>query len=253
MYNIELTHLSFSRIKQLLHSPLALKRYIQGDMKQTPAMLQGSILDCLVFTPEDFNRRYMVYDKPDLRTKEGKAIAEAAKAEAVDRELITSEMFAQAEMERQAIAESPAVKHLGLLEGFEFQKRIEFTRDGLLHIGYADAYKATPDKVIIWDLKRMAAKSGETSVRYAIRDGLYHLQARIYLHEAIEAGKQFEYYIIAVSDEGYVTPFEITPESIYSAESIWNRAIATAHQLELMPETWSLGPEAYAQDIVFKF
>lgn len=248
-----ITHLSFSRIKQLLHSPAALWKYIHEKPEPTQAMVQGQLLDCLLFTPDDFNARFYVYQKPDLRTKEGKAIAEAAKAEAGERLLISTADYNQAQLELEGVRSCRAVKALGLLDGFDFQKKIEFEREGIHHIGYADAYKEEGDKVVIWDLKRMGGKSGQTSVRYAIRDGMYHLQAAIYLHKAIQAGKQVAYYIISVSEEGYVTPFEIGLDSIYQVDTLWLKAINAAHEINFAPELFAVGPEYWADDIVFQF
>ena len=248
-----ISHLSFSRIKQLLHSPAALWKYLHEKPEPTQAMVQGQLLDCLLFTPQDFQERFYVWAKPDLRTKEGKELAAKAKEEAGERILISSKDVEQASLEMDAIMNCRAVKALGLLDGFEFQKKIEFEREGIHHIGYADAYKEEGDKVVIWDLKRMGGKSGQTSVRYGIRDGMYHLQAAIYLHQAIQAGKQVAYYIIAVSEEGYVTPFEIGLDSIYQVDALWLKAINAAHEINFAPELFSVGPEYWADDIVFQF
>ena len=49
-----ITHLSFTRLKELAHSPLALKRYIEETKKSTRAMDEGTLLDCLLFEPETF-------------------------------------------------------------------------------------------------------------------------------------------------------------------------------------------------------
>ena len=249
----DIKHLSFSRIKQLLHSPAALWKYINEKPEPTQAMIQGQLLDCLLFTPQDFQERFYVWSKPDLRTKEGKELAAKAKEEAGERLLISTADYNQAQLELEAVRSCRAVRALGLLDGFEFQKKIEFEREGIQHIGYADAYKDQDGKVVIWDLKRMGGKSGQTSVRYAIRDGMYHLQASIYLYEAIQAGKDVEYYIIAVSEEGYVTPFQIGLDSIYQVDALWLKAINAAHEINFAPELWTVGPEYWADDIVFQF
>jgi hypothetical protein len=84
-----ISHLSFSRLKELAHSPLALHKYMTGDKVETDAMRQGTLLDCLLFEPETFNKRFFMVDKPDRRTKDGKAAWEAAMIEAGERMLIT--------------------------------------------------------------------------------------------------------------------------------------------------------------------
>jgi hypothetical protein len=66
-----ITHLSFSRLKELAHSPLALSRYIDKAFEPTAAMIEGSALDCLLFTPDDFDRLFFIM--PDDVKKPTKA------------------------------------------------------------------------------------------------------------------------------------------------------------------------------------
>ena len=69
-----ITHLSFSRLGELEHSPLALKKYMEGSRSATAAMNEGSLLDCLLFEPEKLESRFLIIDKVSKATKEGKAL-----------------------------------------------------------------------------------------------------------------------------------------------------------------------------------
>jgi len=55
----------------------------------TDAMRQGSLVDCLITEPEQYEKRYLVAPQCDRRTKEGKAIWAEFQAEAGQREVIT--------------------------------------------------------------------------------------------------------------------------------------------------------------------
>lgn len=63
----------------------------------TPKMLLGSIVHCKILTPKDFVEDFFVMPDCDLRTKEGKAVRDAAKDEAAGRTLVPSEMNEQAD------------------------------------------------------------------------------------------------------------------------------------------------------------
>ena len=65
-----ITHLSFTRLKELAHSPLALKRYIEETKKSTRAMDEGTLLDCLLFEPDTFEKSMGLIGKLRLLTLE---------------------------------------------------------------------------------------------------------------------------------------------------------------------------------------
>ena len=74
-----ITHLSFTRLKELAHSPLALKRYIEETKKSTKAMDEGTLLDVLLFTPETFDTTFVI--APDDLKKPTAAQVNAKKAQ----------------------------------------------------------------------------------------------------------------------------------------------------------------------------
>lgn len=250
-----ITHLSFTRLKALAHSPLKLKAYIEKKSAQTDAMVEGSLFDCLLFEPEKLEERFFVVEKPDRRTKEGKAAWAAAIEEAGERMLVSTEQMADAEFLKACIEQNSTVVFQGLLnrELFQFQQKVEFFLNGFKHIGFSDAKGTNRNgEKVIWDLKRMGAKSGEKEVRWEIRRNKYDLQAAIYCHEFDSKNEPVRYFVIAVDNEGYVTPFEISRDSREQARREWYDLIKAAHRCNM--EGLDMGTEFWAdRDGFFQF
>lgn len=245
--SLTITHLSFTRLKNLAHSPKKLLKYLTQDYERTDAMVEGSLLDCLLFEPDMFDARFYAVEKPDRRTKEGKALWEAAQEAAGSRELISTEQLNAAKFLETSIRENSTVAFQGLLnpDFFKFQVECSFKYKGFLHKGVKDADGVNRDgQRVIWDLKRMGAKSGEKDVRYEIRKNKYDLQAAIYCHELDSENIPVRYFVIAVDNEGYVTPFEISRDSREQVKIEWAKLIAAAHRcnmtdLDAGPEFWA--------------
>lgn len=242
-----ITHLSFTRLKLLAHSPLALKQYIEGDKQPTDAMIEGSLFDCLLFEPQKIDERFFVIEKPDRRTKEGKAMWAAMIEEAGKRTLVTTEQMAECKELERCIRENSTVAYHGLLnpDFFEFQVPVEFFFGGFKHKGVADANGEDRNgNRVIWDLKRMGAASGEVLVRANIRKSLYALQAAIYCHPYDIKNDPVKYYVIAVDNNGFVTPFEISRDAREQSKIQWLQLIRAAHRCNM--ESLDMGCEFWA-------
>ena len=256
-----ITHLSFSRLKELNHSPLALQRYLQKTRVATKAMDEGTLLDVLLFTPDKISETF--YVMPDDVKKPTSVQLNAAKpseatlaqiarwneveAEIGGRIVITPQQKADAEFLRDAVLNNSTVVFHGLLrrEAFTFQAEVEFWYKGFLHRGFADAIGTTRDGMAcIWDLKRMGSRSGESLVRSQIRANMYDLQAAIYCHPYDIDNIPVKYYIIAVDNEGFVTPFEIGRDARDRARMVWDRLIRAAHRCNM--EGLDAGTEFWA-------
>ena len=257
-----LTHLSFSRLKELAHSPLALLRYMEKVFTPSAAMVEGSMLDCILFTPQDFDRLFFVMPedvkkptsaqlgaaKPSDKTIEQIAAWEALQESIGERTVIKADQYEHAKFLAESVRNSPTVTFHGLLnpDFFKFQDYVEFFYKGFKHRGIRDASghdrKGAPT---VWDLKKMGSRSGEGLVASQIRFNKYDLQAAIYCHEWDEKGIAVNYYIIAVDDDGYVTPFRIGQDAREKARIEWSRLIKAAHRLA-MEEDFSQGPEFWA-------
>lgn len=256
-----ITHLSFTRLKELGHSPLALKQYIEGGKTTTAAMTEGSLLDCLLFTPEELEKRFLVIEKLSKATTAGKELWRWAEEEASAkdgrsaREIVTTEQLSEAQFLDTCIRQNSTVAFHGLLnpDFFKFQVPVSFKYGGFEHKGIKDADGERRDgQRVIWDLKKMGSRSGEGLVRSQIRNMEYDLQAAIYCHPYDSKNESVKYYVIAVDDDGFVTPFEITRDSREKAQIRWNRLIKAAHRCNM--ENLDMGCEFWAeQDGFFYF
>jgi exodeoxyribonuclease VIII len=247
-----ITHLSFSRLGELEHSPLALKKYLEGSKEATAAMNEGSLLDCLLFEPEKLEDRFFIIEKVSRATKEGKALFQDALENANGRTIMNREQYDEQKYICTCIEANATVLHHGLLrrdetDGFKFQVSVDFFYNGFLHRGIkdADGYDRQGNR-IIWDLKRMATKSGERDVRSQIRNMGYDLQAAIYCYPFDEKYEHVRYYVIAVDNEGYVTPFEISRDAREKARIRWNKLIKAAHRINMEPHLLDSGCEFWA-------
>jgi hypothetical protein len=248
---MNLTHLSFTRLKNLAHSPRALWLYMEGSTKPTKAMEEGRLLDVLLFTPDLFEEQFYLMPatakkptaaqinakKPSEETLEQIERWREIEKESAGKTIITEDQLEEAHALEYAIRYNRTVMHHGLLDSdnFDFQFPVNFTYKGYEHRGFKDAEgRDNKGNGVIWDLKRMGSKSGESQVRWAIRDNMYDLQAAIYCHHADTIGIKVKYYIIAVDNNGFVTPFEITREARDVARGTWDYLIDSLQKLERM-------------------
>ena len=261
-----ITHLSFSRLKCLAHSPLALKRYIEKKDDPTDAMNDGTLLDCLLYTPSRFESMFYVIPenapkrptsaqrkakKPSDETLAAIYFWDLVAVSGAGKIIVTSAQVAEANFLCECIRNNSTVVFSGLLNpvdgetGFSFQEPVKFFYNGFLHKGVKDADgRDRNGNRVIWDLKRMGARSGEMLVRSQIRNNKYDLQAAIYCHEFDSINEPVKYYIIAVDNEGYVTPFEITKDARMKARIEWNFLVKAAHRCNM--EGLDAGPEFWA-------
>lgn len=245
-----ITHLSFTRLSKLAHSPLALKRYIEEKRERTRAMDEGYLLDILLFTPEKFDEEFFIMPadvkkptkaqigakKPSDDTIRQIADWDALQARIGSRITITQEQYDEADFLAGCVRDNSTVAFQGLLhpENFKYQVECGFFLNGFWHKGIKDAQGHDRDgRHVIWDLKRMGGRSGEQLVRSQIRNNMYDLQAAIYCHEYDEANEPIEYYVIAIDNEGFVTPFRIGRDAREKAKYQWFKLIKAAHRCNM--------------------
>jgi len=246
----DITHLSFSRLKAFQHSPRKLRRYITEEREQTAAMIEGRLIDCILFTPDLFANEFLEMPDVDRRTKAGKETYQQyiSAAENTGLTLVESSQVKEAHDLADVVRKSPFVRKHGLLsDAFEFQKRYDFEAFQFDHIAICDAVCENAATPVIWDLKRFGAKSG-AEVGFEIKRGGYDMQAAIYAHMFDSEGLECKYYLIAVDNDGNVTPYEIAPEARNRARNQWEylcSRIAACNDFDAGPEFHAPDGECY--------
>ena len=98
------------------NSPMHFKaKYIDKElepMKQTPAMILGSLVHCMVLTPDDFEHEFFVMPDLNFRTNEGKAAKQEILAANVGKMSVTDEQIAIAQKMRESIMSNPEAARL---------------------------------------------------------------------------------------------------------------------------------------------
>jgi hypothetical protein len=188
--------LSPSSLRAFCRSPRHFIAYKLGKFKPTPAMIFGSLVDCLVTQPDTFDKHF--YFPPEgakLTSKEGAAAwlslwgipcpAIFAEAKALALEMMEREQRSKITQALYNEAEKLVAKmrrnqpfHYTLEEADQFQTKITFQFEGWDILGFADMAK-TGEWVA--DLK-MAPDTGESKIRYKIREELLLQQLAIYAH-----------------------------------------------------------------------
>lgn len=89
------SYLSKSSVFELWQSSLYQWRFHPREFKSTDAMAWGSLVDCLITTPEDFDAQFVVSPFDSYRTKEAREWK--TEQEAKEMTIVTEELIAKAE------------------------------------------------------------------------------------------------------------------------------------------------------------
>lgn len=172
--------LSKSSLSEFNKSP---KHYIQylNEKKDSSGFLLGNLVDTLVLEPELFDKRYLVYDKPDLRTKAGKMMKEAIEREALDRTLVTKTDYETALICKQSIMDHDEARKL-IETKYDIQKRLRWkdSKTKLPVVGYQDFRSSAWDSDFIVDLKTSRSADPDDFNKF-IAQFSYDLQVGAYL------------------------------------------------------------------------
>lgn len=199
--------LSYSSISQFKKSPRSFIDYKMGKKEQTDAMLLGSLVHCLVLTPELFDKQYYLFDdsekvaeigggNPRATNKYKEWKAEQLSSIAANLCIISKENLNQAKVMSEAVLTNSSSKAV-LDKCPEREVKINFEINGLSFISFIDA----KGEECMADLKICQDAEPKKFQRTIINDG-YYLQGGVY-SVAIEEIKPF--YIIAVDRSGGVS------------------------------------------------
>jgi hypothetical protein len=194
---LKIRPLSYSSLKEFAKSPKHYLHYVtQPRDEASPDMFMGSVVDCLLWTPDDFEKNYMILPKLDLRTKDGKEkYAEIMKTSA-NKKLVKPEDYEIAKRMKQELNDNENVMAV-LNQITQPQKKLIYTDEqtGLPMIGYLDG---SGDKVIA-ELKTTKCAEPTAFAKDAMNYD-YPLQCGFYT--LAEPKKQF-YYILIEKEEPF--------------------------------------------------
>lgn len=210
---IETRPLSYSSLKAFLKSPKHYVHYISTQKSATPSMEFGSLVDCLLLTPDKFEDKYYVVEKVDRRTKEGKAKAE--EFDLLDAKFHEENGYSKKRINEEQLAEAKQIVFnvnqdenardlLNLVT--QTQTKIEYvdTETGLPYVGYIDALGEKDGKPIIVELKTCQ----DASEHEFSRDAFYlhyYLQCAGYLEGIARKKGIFPdfYYLVVETNAPY--------------------------------------------------
>ena len=226
-------YLSYSALKQFAKSPNHYLQYVQREFVETPAMVLGSALHCLVLEPEKWSERYITAPKFDRRTKAGKEQAEAWELAADGKTNITADQEQAAMAMCSAILSHPKATYV--LRSLMYEMPVAGHIDGIEFRGIVDAMDG--EKVV--DLKTTADASPD-GFRKAASNFDYHLQAAIY--RRITGRKQYYWVVVETGAPYNVAVYKPTNESLEAAD-------AYLRELVQRFKEWDGEPVGYGENI----
>tara|TARA_R110000823_G_scaffold81886_1_gene186024 strand:- start:357 stop:1247 length:891 start_codon:yes stop_codon:yes gene_type:complete len=246
-------YMSQSDLKRILYNPYA---WLMGAFKTSDAMRQGSLLDVLTLTPEDFERLYAI--QPETYLKEvvkGKAPNKfttkeltkwninsntckgiKAEIEASGKQIISQDWLHTAYLARDAIRQRMAggVSVGELIDSgkLTIQQSWEgiYTVDGLdiPVCGLMDAAYLAPDRSIIYDLKKVADAS-ERKFNFDGRSYGYDIQAAFYSDAMAElyGPTRFGWWTVTFEKLPLTGLYSASEKCIREGRAKYERALAT--------------------------
>lgn len=198
----DLRMVSKSILSEFAANPHVFKLKRDAGIKRstTPNMRWGSLVDCLVLTPECVEKEYYFADDTRSNTKAGKeAIAEA---ERQGKTLESNEMLTRAREASSRLNEH--LKGMGLVLGDTFTGQMAFASSFPVSNGGVIVIKGMSDiwphhGNILYDVKTTSADiTSERELRNVIAQFKYHVQAALYLDFAnrAEGLNRFERFIL---------------------------------------------------------
>ena len=202
--------LSYSSLKHFRKSPKHYIHYLTKPFIPTDATIIGSITDCLVTTPKLFDKKFMLFNKPNLRTTAGKAemamIQNSAKANRIT--LLTQEQLNTANQCKESLMSVPMSREL--IEGMkQSQIKLQWTdkKRNLPLIGYVDFESHVWGEHFIVDLKTTRNADPDDFIRDIIKFD-YYTQLGAYLTGYHKAKYKFPHFIFLAVENA--EPFNVS-------------------------------------------
>lgn len=216
--------LSHSALNAFQKSPRHFIEYKTGEREQTPAMLFGSLVHCMVLEPDEVESRYIQIPEdaprrpsdrqrnaknPSDSTIESIAFWDEWERKAEGKGQISADDWEAAERMKDAIYSNDASRFvLDMIDQTEVH--IEWTFKGFQWHGYIDG----KGEKIIMDLKTIR----DATPRFVERAIKYDGYARQAAHYTIGAGnKDCSYYVVAVDKNCHVTTCKLRKTTLKAA------------------------------------
>lgn len=226
---------NFSTLKHLDRSPLAYKHATGGQVKDTDAMAKGRMAHCLVFEPDEFPRRYVIWPATkDTETgiggrRSGKVWDEFCLM-AAGREVVKEETYDDCLAIRNAVHRHPEARKI--LRSGRFEVPLIWT-DRETHIRCkARCDWVRPRAHLLADLKTTSDIDAFWFGRDAARR-LYHGQAAFYIRGLSAVfGGDWSALIIAVESEAPhdVAVYEIDLDALWAGDQKVHELLARLHE-----------------------
>lgn len=205
------SHLSYSSLSNFKSSPKEFINYKLKEVKQTDAMVFGSMVHCLILEPADFDYRYFILDDKAVCSSIGGAKPRATnaykewKADVVaaarDKIITCVEDYEAALLMSLNVRSNRAASKILKLATVH-EKPIEWEMKNFKFRGIIDG----EGEDIIFDLKTCADASPKKFQR-DIMSMDYYLQAALYLKGI---GQMKRYFIIAMDQNGGVSTHQLS-------------------------------------------
>lgn len=241
--------LSFTSISNFAKSPrhFMLYKLLPDDKRETPAMLLGSVIDCLITEPDNFADKYRVapenakmnslegldvwaeflgielYGKKDEKTAQIKAVLANS-----DFKVIDAITYKQAERIANAVIRNEAATYV-LSRVTETQKKLTWEYGGWNWSGKPDFV----GEKMIADLK-LTADAKPRMCEYVIKEKYYTWQQALY-----GQGKDQDHFIIMADRSGSVSVHEVTRRSILNAWAQIDDALAGLERCIYRGDWWA--------------
>lgn len=202
-YHADRTAISSTWLKVVdKQTPYHLRSYLDSPpAAPSDALVMGSAVDCLVFEPELWDRRFIVAPEINRRTNAGKELWASLLNDAVQskREVVNHKMHAEALVTAEAIRRNPVMADY--LRRDCVSQQVIVWRDpvtGLLCKCKSDLYLA--DDGTLLDLKT-ARNAAPDEFAKAIANFGYHIQAAFYTDGYITAGLPVSRFVFGVMEK----------------------------------------------------
>lgn len=232
-------YLSYSSLREFAISPRHFLRYKMKQKEQTPAMVFGSLVDCMILTEDQVEARFAVAPDVDRRTKEGKAKWEEFIQRAEGKEVVTADQYAAAEKIRDEVYRNEASAFL-LDQTDNTQLPIEYEWEGWKWRGFVDADGPT----IRWDLK-MVSQFNPDKFFWKVKDMRYHWQGAGY---TINAGARKDFYILAIDTDIYLPAVYKVSSNLLEMAQKEMREVMAGFRRCVMLDKWHEGYEFWGPE-----